>query len=1392
MTNHPAKAILAFIILMTTFLTVLSPSVFAAQSGLAEADIPVRCIGGSHAAQVRLIADTPETPMPSGASGRIKDLTLSGGRGAFGKITYLRPDIYHYTVRKKGDETVYRVSVVATNDGNANMVVTKDGDTEKSELVFHEAANKSRQAEKAASPATGDIFPISLWLGISACAAAALFLLAAGASGPRRRKVLTRLLLIIMILTLGTNMAQTTSAKTLKVTLHRGGHCSSCGARIGGDKTGWSVIAYGGPGKTTYRWVSYTDPVTGKKGTSDAYCMEPPKGAPDYKRYNADYINPNKASGKWKNIAKILYFSDDGPGGSELRAYLKKNRKKFPDPQSAKQRFAMMHELVSYAFDSSRAFRTTEGKTLDTSYQKQVKALYRWCLNHTDTGVANPNFTISPGAATAVFDTAKNMFVSGTQSVTGSSTKQYFRYKVPGKTTMVVRHGGKNREYKAGTTASVHVGDSFYFKFDAARTTGIAKTTVVGEEVQVMPYKISVDGKQDMGFYVNDKSASARFSVSLKTADSGNIKIEKQTEDLAGETKPESDVTFRIWNTEYDTYEEALAVSNGARNLADEVTTDTDGAAISEKVAAGTYYVKQMTTKTGYRMMDPNPKTVTVTRNETTVVDNGIITDPEQGVRLRFSKLDGLTGELVTDSSAIFGVYSDEACENLICTITTATSGENAGTGTSVPMAPGTVYVKELTAPGGYVRSKEVKAVKLSYSAENKVEDEESGEISYIREEEIVNWRPQFHDVVLNKRVGQGETSQDFAFDIRISNFEASDSVTITRSLSGGAEENVPFTIADGKTTVTNIRIRAGGQIVLHHLPVGAKYTITERGTEGYKPSFKATPKESVKVASNMGVKGEPLSVTNEVCMETEEEMQDVRIVYDWKNTQEITHTLLVEKQAVGIGKDDSDVFEFTAEFTNIRGMIPGYIIYARNSEGELTEAESEAPEESTAINAELKVALSSGEKVRFFNIMPGAKYRIREEASDYIASYRVTEEAGTIPVSEKANTASDTALETAENTMPGPAADEEAAFLFENYADEEPDGNTLYVEKRLNAEDTGQAFDFTADLNGLKAGDYYCFLREGDSVYTLTAALSGVTVKDQNYATVAGVPIKVTRADGKSRYLRTGADGTAVFSQNWLARGGNGDITISWIGDDVSLTRDDEGEETETETSSVEGYDLTTFQAHADGKATAAFALKAQEELFFPMLPAGASYTVTEAANNYEPSYEIYRRTGDDMKKRDAQNGGTRAELTTEEQQIPSGIDVADTVSFINTADTRSLKITKTVSDGAAGEFPFTAEFSGLSREKYIAVTEGAASANLSIGQNGAITVTITGAPAFGSDFSGIPIRFVRGDRAARTVYTDSGGKVTAGAYIDWLTGYDDSHDFQIEFLGQVYDRTW
>ncbi|MBQ9015001.1 MAG: hypothetical protein IJ109_02675 [Firmicutes bacterium] len=1346
-----------------------------------------------------LEAGSEATPMPEGAGNGIRKITVdTAGEASFGTITYERPDVYEYTVKRARkdaediakDYQVYRVKVIALNSGEVRQIITKAGGTRKSELVYTDSV------AIPVSAATGDAFsPILFGMLCAGSLAVILFLLvrrrAAGAGKVKQRVMVWAVLAAVMV-SIGLYPAAPAFGKTLKVTLHRGGVCKTCGKKIGDERSSWGVITYGGPGATSYRWVSYTDPLTGKKETANAYCLEPPKQSPAEKQYSAEYINPNSATGKWKSIAKVLYFADDGPGGSELKAYLKKNRSKYPDMQSAKQRFALMHELLSYAYDSSMAFRTTEGRTLDASYQKKVKAIYKWCISHTQIGVPDPGFSVSPASAKAEYDPAKKAYVSETQEVKGSSTRQYFKYKVPAKAAMVVTHKGKTREYQAGATASVYVGDTFWFRFDASRTSGIAKTTVEGEEMQVMPYKISIGGRQDMGFYVNDKEASAAFSVALKTADSGTIKIRKQTESLSGETAPESDVQFRIWNASYSSYEEAAAASGGNRNCADTVVTDTDGIAISRKVAVGTYYVRQMTTKTGYRMMDPNPKTVTVTKDQTALVDGGSITDTEMGIRLRILKLDGITGEPITESPAIFGVYGEEACADgdLICTMTTATAGENAGAAISDPLPPGTVYVKELQAPDTYVRAKETKKIKLSYSAENRIED--GGEVEYVREEEIENWRPQFHDVVINKTVAQGEMSRDFAFDIAISSFDAADNVTVTRSLPGGEQTNVPLAMDGGKAAAENILIRAGGQIVLHHLPVGAKYTITERAAAGYKPSFRAVPEDSVQISSNMGLAGEPLSVTNKIKMETEEEMENVRIIYNWNNTREVSHALVVTKKSFGIGKNETDRFDFKATFTDLGGVVPGYVIYAQDENGNLAEEFSAAPQETGDTAALLEFSLAAGEKIRFFHILPEAKYVIVEEASDYIASYHVTKAAGTIPAEEKANAKSDLSLRTEQNTMPGPEADAEVEFAFENNADEDPDGNTLYVQKEINTDETSRTFSFTADYRGLKANTYYCYLKEGTSVYTLTAALTGASVKNQASAGTAGVPIKITRADGKAKYLRTGADGAVSFSRSWIARGGEGSVIVSWIGEDVSLNYEEEAAEAVTAAASAEGFDLVSFQADAGGHAAPAFALKAHEQIAFPMLPAGAAYKVTEAANSYEPSYELYRTAEGEMKKLDAGSGGTRSALATEEKAIPGGVDVTDNVCFTNTADTKRLKVTKTVSDGAAITFPFTAAFSGLSRTKYIAVTKGTGSARISIAQDGAITVTITGSAAFGGDCSGIPIKFIRGDGAARTVYTDASGKVAAGAYIDWLTGYEDSRDYRLEFLGQVFEETW
>ena len=91
---------------------------FGAENVPCSVDIPVRYELGDQEGTVRLIADDPEAPMPAGSRGGVKDLTLRGsGETSFGTIHYERPDIYTYTVRRSGDDTVYHVRVIATSDG---------------------------------------------------------------------------------------------------------------------------------------------------------------------------------------------------------------------------------------------------------------------------------------------------------------------------------------------------------------------------------------------------------------------------------------------------------------------------------------------------------------------------------------------------------------------------------------------------------------------------------------------------------------------------------------------------------------------------------------------------------------------------------------------------------------------------------------------------------------------------------------------------------------------------------------------------------------------------------------------------------------------------------------------------------------------------------------------------------------------------------------------------------------------------------------------------------------------------------------------------------------------------------------------------------------------------
>ena len=145
----------------------------------------------------------------------------------------------------------------------------------------------------------------------------------------------------------------------------------------------------------------------------------------------------------------------------------------------------------------------------------------------------------------------------------------------------------------------------------------------------------------------------------------------------------------------------------GCTNLVATLTTDGSGNASAE-LELGTYYIKEISASTGYQLdtnvytvdldgdksltVKENPRTANINLNKTSVIP-----DMTNG------------NDCYSLSGAVYGVYSDAACNNLVTTMTTDGSG-NASTNLYL----NTYYVKEITASKGYQLDTTVYTVNLS------------------------------------------------------------------------------------------------------------------------------------------------------------------------------------------------------------------------------------------------------------------------------------------------------------------------------------------------------------------------------------------------------------------------------------------------------------------------------------------------------------------------------------------------------------------------------------------------------------------------------------------------------------------------------------------------------
>ena len=135
------------------------------------------------------------------------------------------------------------------------------------------------------------------------------------------------------------------------------------------------------------------------------------------------------------------------------------------------------------------------------------------------------------------------------------------------------------------------------------------------------------------------------------------------------------------------------------------MTTDADGIATAANLIARDYYVKEISAPRGYKL-DTTVYPLSVAVNETatlTLSDDPSFTPPPPEGYIHLSKSSALPNisqgnTIYSLEGAVYGVYTDSACTSLADELITDTDGE----ATSLPLAVGDYYVKEITAPEGY------------------------------------------------------------------------------------------------------------------------------------------------------------------------------------------------------------------------------------------------------------------------------------------------------------------------------------------------------------------------------------------------------------------------------------------------------------------------------------------------------------------------------------------------------------------------------------------------------------------------------------------------------------------------------------------------------------------
>lgn len=474
---------------------------------------------------------------------------------------------------------------------------------------------------------------------------------------------------------------------------------------------------------------------------------------------------------------------------------------------------------------------------------------------------------------------------------------------------------------------------------------------------------------------------------------------------------------------------------------------------------------------------------------------------------------------------------------------------------------------------------------------------------------------PEYGSLTLSKEVTgtAADTDQNFRFDITLS----SDEEELAKKLAGNTTfGNVNFT--DGKGMVY---LKHGESMELKDIPVGINWQIKETAVDGYTTS--------------MTVDGAASGTGNTV--EGTIDTKDHNTVVHYTNhkdkpdsgdtPQTPTGTFAVKK--VVQNGSDTDEFGFAAVLTGLEAQ-KSYEVQNEHADGTTDTFTLYANAAGTAY---LEFTLKNGEIARFQNLPVGSKYQIKEDASDYTASYEITDEADASKLqtvmSKKENYESNQSLSTQNETLD---KEEQALITFTNSKPApKPDLVDIAVEKTWNddnnkknlrpSEITVRLYQSTSDSEEGdmvatakldEAGDWKTTFKDLDKYQPNSTDVYIYTVKEDP---VSGYESAVT-SDGKGTY-------TLV---NTLSTEKTGDLkvskTVTGIGADkkkefrFKITvkkKDNTALQGSFVLDSESGKGTKTGSIYFDENGEGSISLKDGESAYITGLPEATTYSVEE-----------------------------------------------------------------------------------------------------------------------------------------------------------------------------------